>query len=511
MSVKHSSSPFKYFFISALLLLLFSAGGCFELTLEDDSPESVDDYRVDGITGDGSWVFMVYMAGDNNLEKFLLLDVEEMTAGYHFDKNFTVLLFVDRAGSTVTGSTSDPGVFGEDFSDTRLYRLGKSGLVRLDGGDSFPEITAAGSWEGNTGDAQNLKKFITFAKSNYTADKYALVIWNHGSGPRGMIDEPLTRGAATDNSSSGDMLYTGEISDVLTESESVDLLGFDACYMSSIELAYQFRPGNGSFSADILAAAASEEWGIGWDYMALFLRIDRDSYAYSSKRDSLTQGAEIIYDPYKMNAAELGIVIAEELCDASDEVNFGGHAFAVTNLAKAAKVKSAFDALAVTLVERKDLTEAARDASARYFSSVSSDLLLGFAFYDTASLVKELKAGGANGALCDRVLSALDGAVLASFAGSEPIFDGFEPGVSGLSLFFPHGDSLYSVSDNIYWSYQWWYNPLRVSEVLGEGYQYGNLYWCADGAVMGNGTVENYFELLDFWYDDSSNVNGWMY
>lgn len=494
--------------IALLLPLAFTA--CFEYTFGGDD-DDVADFNVDGLTGEGSWVVMVYMAGDNNLEKYTLLDTEEMAGGYSNDKNMTVLLLVDRADVAVPGDTAESGIFGENFTDTRLYKLAENRVERLGGGSAFPEIGATGSWEANTGDAAVLKKFIRFAKTEYPADKYALVIWNHGSGTRGAGDIDLTRGAASDNSS-GDMLYVGELSDVLGVDESVDLLGFDACYMSSIELAYQYRPENGGFSADILVAAASEEWGSGWDYKAIFSRIDKNRYSYSSKNDSLMGGAEIIYDPWYMNAAEFGLLVAEEMADASQAASYGSHSFAVTNLAKVAALKTAFDELAVTLVSKKAAAETARNGAARYFTSTSPGLLLDYPFYDTASFVANLKkAGAADAALCDAVTAALDEAVIASFAGTDTMFSGFIAGVSGLSFFFPHGDSLYVTGPDTYWSQQWWYNPRRTETLIGAGSLYGNLYWCADGATAGNAAIENYFELLDCWFDTTGDTNGWDY
>lgn len=496
---------------AASLILVVLLYGCFDF-LSDSEDSEVTDFRVDGIKGDGSWLFMIYMAADNNLEEYALLDAREMSDGYHYDPNFTVLILIDRADNTVSGSSDDPGVFGENFSDTRLYRMTDSGMLRISGGDVFPEITATGEWEGNTGDAETLKKFIRFGKYTYPADKYGLVIWDHGTGPRGWSGGVPERGAASDNSVSGDMLYTAEITDVLSADESVDFLGFDACYMSSLEVAYQYRPGNGSFSADIIAAAATEEWGPGWDYEMVFSRINKDKYSYSSKRDSLTGGSEIIYDPYYMNPAELGILIAEEFQDISVSEGYQGHAFAVTKTSAVSGIKNTLDRIAVTLTDSKSSAESARNDCVRYFSSFYSDNLLNYPLFDPAVFASNMKqSGAADPSLCDELTALLDDAVIVSFAGSNTNLTGFMPGISGLSFFFPYGDAEYSYSGRTYWEYQWWYNGLRTTEVLGEGFEYGKLSWCADGAVQGNGSVENYFELLDYWYDGTGDSNGYAY
>jgi hypothetical protein len=37
---------------------------------------------------------------------------------------------------------------------------------------------------------------------------------------------------------------------------------------------------------------------------------------------------------------------------------------------------------------------------------------------------------------------------------------------------------------------------------------YGNLAWCRDGCTPGDGVVQNWFELLDHWFDDRSPDGG---
>jgi clostripain len=52
-----------------------------------------------------------------------------------------------------------------------------------------------------------------------------------------------------------------------------------------------------------------------------------------------------------------------------------------------------------------------------------------------------------------------------------------------------------------------WYSPLPVDGV------YGRLSWCRDGATAGNGKVENWFELLDAWFDAAGEpgTNGYSH
>ena len=106
--------------------------------------------------------------------------------------------------------------------------------------------------------------------------------------------------------------------------------------------------------------------------------------------------------------------------------------------------------------------------------------------------------------------------VLYSFANSK--FTAFETGKSGVHIFFPDGDDNITIDGITYrhWEFQWWYNALDLSDYEAEYRVYGNLAWCKNGATVGNNNVENWFELLDNWFDisngnDLNNLNLYIY
>ena len=93
--------------------------------------------------------------------------------------------------------------------------------------------------ERNMGDPATLSYLVDFAKISYPADHYALMLVDHGAGWYGVSwdDSPVLN----------DRLTPKEISEVLYNStsngsEKIDLVYFDACLMSMIEVAYQIAP-----------------------------------------------------------------------------------------------------------------------------------------------------------------------------------------------------------------------------------------------------------------------------
>ena len=158
----------------------------------------------------------------------------------------------------------------------------------------------------DSGSPQTLLDFIRWAKAKAPADRYALIIWNHGSGwdpldfdelyehvkavgvtPRELdvraasqlgrslfrptLETALTlpnagaRAIASDDGT-GHSLDTLELGEVLAKAHTLlgrplDLLGMDACLMSCLEVAYQS-------ASDVRAVVSSEELepGDGWPY-----------------------------------------------------------------------------------------------------------------------------------------------------------------------------------------------------------------------------------------------------
>ena len=101
---------------------------------------------------------MVYLAGDNNLDAAGVDDLLEMKAvGSTADVN--IVAQFDRQGKGL---------------QTRRFYLRK--------GDNLDADVVAELGETNTGDPAVLTDFAIWAITTYPAQRYMLVIWNHGSG-----------------------------------------------------------------------------------------------------------------------------------------------------------------------------------------------------------------------------------------------------------------------------------------------------------------------------------------
>lgn len=131
--------------------------------------------------------------------------------------------------------------------ETQRFEL-KDGAFKLV--DSLPNQ--------NMGYKKTLSDFIVWGSRNYPAKKTALILWNHGAGP--------VHGYGYDELFEGDALYLNELESALetaktTMGKKLDLIGFDACLMATVEVADAV-----SDYAHYLVASEELEPGHGWDY-----------------------------------------------------------------------------------------------------------------------------------------------------------------------------------------------------------------------------------------------------
>lgn len=180
------------------------------------------------------WTVMVYISGDNNLEDYVVKDLELELAFTGSNADVQVIALADRG----PGYDTSRG----DWQTTKLFRV-TQGMIA----DS---ASAVADWgERDMGDPQTLIDFVTWTKANYPADHYALYFWGHGWNWHPgyvMLDD-----------TSADTLDYEEMKAALPSLGFVDVVGYDGCNMASIEI---FNLWHGYATA----VSSSQEW-VGWD------------------------------------------------------------------------------------------------------------------------------------------------------------------------------------------------------------------------------------------------------
>ncbi len=281
---------------------------------------------------------------------------------------------------------------------------------------------------------------------------------NHGGGVRTEEDAEtadLNKAVCWDDTNGHDTLYTGEISDVLDLSHSVDLLGYDACLMGSAEIAYQYRPGNGGFEAQVMVASAPTEWGNGWRFDNILERIKVTNDTDNGENDLTMGEQEKYYSPNTMTMLELGGIIVEEQRDSTSART--DQQLSCYDLSHAGNVKTSVDAFAKALHTGNSNLENIRGNIMapnviHYFRPYSSSEQINYPFFDLYDLAKRTNEDEVNYSQAIRekaaeVMTAVDNLVAYSFAGSK--FNGFTDSQNGVSIFFPKGDNNAWIYDQV--------------------------------------------------------------
>ena len=443
------------------------------------------------------WTALVYLAGDNG--RFLSsLEGEGVSD----------LLEMKDVGS---GDTLDIVAQFDAMTDhaSRRYHICKGGKLADDLVQDLGDT--------NSGDAQVLLDFITWGVRSYPAERYLLVLWNHGSGwkdddifapyrtlqrrsalpatppqiagrrasralfrnslnalveeeanqvvlaranpvrggaetllsgdgglPPGWLrpsteqrpvlrgEQPVTRTVVTASrsprpahargicfdDSSKDFIDSCELTAVLKATTSLlnrklDVLGFDACLMSMIEVAYQVRNG-----ASIMVSSEDSEPGSGWPYRSILTTLAANP---------------------TLSPSDLGKAIASHYASSYDRSYLTSDPVtqSALNLERVSGVVAAVDDLARELIGNwrlKGLRSALIEARAQTQSFMDPDYV---DLYDFVSLLVRKAGTQPLREACDHVLAGIDPGKAGSLVLADAHAGMAERNAHGLSIYFP--------------------------------------------------------------------------
>lgn len=182
------------------------------------------------------WTVMVFLNAANDLDQFSDLNVNQMERVANNPQVRFVLQWkrVQSLG------------FGAPWSGTRRYLV------------SYDPDTQNNSWSGvrsqlvqnmgagvDMGNANTLRTFVQWAKTNYPADRYVLILWNHGSGWRIQDERYGTRGFSFDDEFFTH-IDTWQLGQALGGLGTIDIVSWDSSLMQMMEVAYEM-PSNVTF------------------------------------------------------------------------------------------------------------------------------------------------------------------------------------------------------------------------------------------------------------------------
>ncbi|MCD6232546.1 T9SS type A sorting domain-containing protein [Candidatus Aerophobetes bacterium] len=264
------------------------------------------------------WTIMVYIDGDNDLEDAAWDDLEEMeTVGSISGVNVVVQL--------------------DDWqNDTETWRYLISGADMGADKPYYSDDIVQFLSEQNMADPVVLKDFINWAISNYPAQKYMLVLWNHGDGWRKRLPSS-PRGVIWDDTSD-DFLTMAELLQALNGvNQKINIVSFDACLMGMVEVAYTLSRLNSP--PDYMVGSEEVEPGNGWPYDDILNELKTNPTMEPLNLASLIPGKYTASYPSDQGVTQAAIDIGK-IDDLSQKID--DLANAISNSANSSEILDAF-------------------------------------------------------------------------------------------------------------------------------------------------------------------------
>ncbi len=187
------------------------------------------------------WTVLVYLNAANDLYSFSELNMDQIErASTNADVRFVVQW--KQARNLFSDSS---------FDGTRRY-LTRNLIQDLGGGIDM-------------GKPDTLKQFVDWAKTYYPAQRYALVVWNHGNGWRRRPENSRTRAVSYDDET-GNAIQIWDLATALG-THHFDLIAWDASLMQMMEVAYEVRA-----RTDYVIGSEESPPGEGYPYDTIFAR-----------------------------------------------------------------------------------------------------------------------------------------------------------------------------------------------------------------------------------------------
>jgi len=367
------------------------------------------------------WLVMIYAdADDEVLENDMYFDINEAeTAGS--TERVQIVAQVDR----YMGGYSGDG----DWTGARRYFITQDDDLNVVNSELVEDLG-----EVDMGSADTLVDFATWAINTYPADRYVLIMSDHGAGwPGGWTDgDPVNP--------DGNYIYLQQLDTALAEIldqtgiHEFELVGMDACLMSMLEVYSSLEP-----YAHYAVGSEEYEPGMGWAYSYFLNRLieqpemDGAELSRAIVDGFIHEDLRILDDSaYKELLADYDLPL-----DVDEELMAGKLAERITlsaiDLSVIPTLNDSFNKLLLDLKEVDQALIAQARSYAQPFMNIFYDDLPSpyIDLQNFLNFVSENIGDQNTREHLTEVQSAFDNAVIAEVHGAKL------PGASGISIYFP--------------------------------------------------------------------------
>ncbi len=227
------------------------ADGSAKLSYDEPAAATAEAAPAAESTDKADATIIVYIVGSNleSRDASASIDIAEMAAsGYDFENKNLIVIAGGAKRWHLTPELPEKSTCVLEIRDKDFYLI-----------DSRPAV--------NMADPATLTMYLDFCYENYPAESYGLILWDHGGGP--IVGYGSDEFFLNKSKSCTDLLTMSELVQALDDSpfgknNKLSFIGFDACMMSTLEVAWLLRD-----YAEYLVASEEVEPGAGWDYSFL--------------------------------------------------------------------------------------------------------------------------------------------------------------------------------------------------------------------------------------------------
>lgn len=220
---------------------------------------------------------LVYLGTDNNFRSEAQQKIEQLRANWNRDTDGNLLVYADAGGSPVLVHIYHSKLRGNVADTIAAYPAGE-----------------------NSASPETLTRVLNTLQADFPATSYGLVALSHATGwlPAEMSEPPRLKSLIQDKSTDDAYNYM-ELSDFAEAIPyKLDFIVFDACFMGSVEVAYELKG-----KTDYLVASPAEVLSPGFAYPSMtghlfrpqpgLAAVARDFYEYYDAQSGLLRSATV--------------------------------------------------------------------------------------------------------------------------------------------------------------------------------------------------------------------------
>lgn len=234
------------------------------------------------------WTVMVYLAADNNLAVQGIQDIDEMESAVA-SPEVQVVVQAEFSPDQLARYGCSAACFNRPDFDTFRYVVDHTAPET-----NGPNGSTTGIGNRDMTDPAELSQFINWSKENHPAENYAVVLWNHGGGYSGLIEDVTSAGS--------NLMTLDEARQGLQNGGPIDLVDLDMCLMGGYETLAKLEgvtdyavfseenvPGAGNPYGQILGTLANQPNSSPQEVASLFVNEFHNDYV--GNRMSTTKSA----------------------------------------------------------------------------------------------------------------------------------------------------------------------------------------------------------------------------